>query len=204
MSAALSPVLTRVIGAKFTVAAGLAAIAGRSVAGLGHVHGRPRPTGTSCPGCCMIGLGAGLLLPTATNSVVGSVPQGDSGIGSATNTRVPPGRRRARRRRDRQRDVDPLPGPHDLGAGRPARAGRRRPDHPRLARRRPHRGASTSEVSVGALLALTARTAFMSGSGMAWASVPSSPSGALFSPWPRCRSRACPAPRRLPRAGARP
>ena len=33
----------------------------------------------------LIGLGAGLLLPTATNSVVGSVPQGDSGIGSATN-----------------------------------------------------------------------------------------------------------------------
>jgi hypothetical protein len=33
----------------------------------------------------LIGLGAGLLLPPATNSVVGSVPQGDSGIGSATN-----------------------------------------------------------------------------------------------------------------------
>ncbi len=37
------------------------------------------------PGLLLIGLGAGLLLPTATNSVVGSVPQGDSGIGSATN-----------------------------------------------------------------------------------------------------------------------
>ena len=33
----------------------------------------------------LIGLGAGLLLPTATNSVVGSVPQGDSGVGSASN-----------------------------------------------------------------------------------------------------------------------
>jgi hypothetical protein len=33
----------------------------------------------------LIGLGAGLLLPTATNSVIGAVPQGDSGIGSATN-----------------------------------------------------------------------------------------------------------------------
>jgi hypothetical protein len=33
----------------------------------------------------LIGLGAGLLLPTATNSVVGSVPLGDSGIGSASN-----------------------------------------------------------------------------------------------------------------------
>jgi hypothetical protein len=37
------------------------------------------------PGLLLIGLGAGLLLPTATNSVVGSVPQGDSGTGSASN-----------------------------------------------------------------------------------------------------------------------
>ena len=37
------------------------------------------------PGLLLIGLGAGLLLPTATNSVVGSVPQGDSGMGSASN-----------------------------------------------------------------------------------------------------------------------
>jgi hypothetical protein len=33
----------------------------------------------------LIGFGAGLLLPTATNSVVGSVPHGESGVGSATN-----------------------------------------------------------------------------------------------------------------------
>ena len=33
----------------------------------------------------LIGLGAGLLLPTATNSVIGSVPQRESGVGSATN-----------------------------------------------------------------------------------------------------------------------
>ena len=37
-------------------------------------------------GLLLIGLGAGLMLPTATNSVIGSVPQGDSGMGSATNT----------------------------------------------------------------------------------------------------------------------
>ena len=36
-------------------------------------------------GLLLIGLGAGLLMPTATNSVVGSVPQGDAGVGSATN-----------------------------------------------------------------------------------------------------------------------
>jgi hypothetical protein len=38
------------------------------------------------PGLLLIGLGAGLLLPTATNSVVGSVPEGDAGVGSATNS----------------------------------------------------------------------------------------------------------------------
>jgi len=37
------------------------------------------------PGLLLVGLGAGLLIPTATNSVVGSVPRGDSGMGSATN-----------------------------------------------------------------------------------------------------------------------
>ena len=42
--------------------------------------------GAVVPGLLLIGLGAGLLLPTATNSVVGSVPQGESGIGSASNT----------------------------------------------------------------------------------------------------------------------
>ena len=35
--------------------------------------------GDVMPGLLLVGLGAGLLLPTATNSVVGSVPQGDSG-----------------------------------------------------------------------------------------------------------------------------
>ena len=42
--------------------------------------------GAVVPGLLLIGLGAGLLLPTATNSVIGSVPQGESGIGSASNT----------------------------------------------------------------------------------------------------------------------
>ena len=37
-------------------------------------------------GLVLIGFGAGLMLPTATNSVIGTVPQGDSGMGSATNT----------------------------------------------------------------------------------------------------------------------
>ena len=84
VSALLSPILGRVIGLKFTVAAGLAAIAG----GLGQISAVSAVSTTYpdvVPGLLLIGLGAGLLLPTATNSVVGSVPQGDSGMGSASN-----------------------------------------------------------------------------------------------------------------------
>ena len=84
VSAPLSPILGRVIGLKFTIAAGLAAIAG----GLWQISAVSAATTTYqdvLPGLLLIGLGAGLVLPTATNSVVGSVPQGDSGTGSASN-----------------------------------------------------------------------------------------------------------------------
>ncbi|MGO9881941.1 MAG: MFS transporter [Solirubrobacteraceae bacterium] len=85
LSAPLSPIIARRIGIKLVVAAGLAAIAG----GLWQISAASTPAATYeavVPGMLLIGVGAGLLLPTATNSVVGSVPQGDSGIGSATNT----------------------------------------------------------------------------------------------------------------------
>ena len=84
VSAALSPIVARLIGVKFTVASGLTAIAG----GLWQISATSSLAttyGDVVPGLLLLGLGAGLLLPTATNSVVGSVPQGDSGIGSATN-----------------------------------------------------------------------------------------------------------------------
>ncbi len=84
VSAPLSSIIARIIGVKLTVAGGLAAIAG----GLLQIAAVSR-LGTTyadiVPGMLLIGLGAGLLLPTATNSVVGSVPQGDSGVGSASN-----------------------------------------------------------------------------------------------------------------------
>lgn len=82
--AVFSPFVARHIGVKFTVAAGLASIAG----GLWQVSAVSTVTttyGQVVPGLLLLGLGAGLLLPTATNSVVGSLPQGDSGIGSASN-----------------------------------------------------------------------------------------------------------------------
>ncbi|MGC9960569.1 MAG: MFS transporter [Acidimicrobiales bacterium] len=84
VSAALSPIVARLIGVKLTVAGGLAAIAG----GLWQVATVSAPSttyGQIVPGLLLIGLGAGLLMPTATNSVVGSVPRGDAGVGSATN-----------------------------------------------------------------------------------------------------------------------
>jgi EmrB/QacA subfamily drug resistance transporter len=83
--AVLSPVAVRAIGTKLTVATALAAVAG----GLWQISAASTGAtsyGDVVPGLLLIGLGAGLLLPTATNSVVGSVPQGDSGIGSAINT----------------------------------------------------------------------------------------------------------------------
>ncbi len=84
VSAAVSPIVGRVVGIKITVAAGLAAIA----AGLWQISAVSSLATTYMdvlPGLLLIGLGAGMLLPTATNSVVGSVPQGDSGVGSAAN-----------------------------------------------------------------------------------------------------------------------
>jgi EmrB/QacA subfamily drug resistance transporter len=84
LSAALSPILGRVVGIKITVAGGLVAIAG-GLWQISVVSSLATTYMDVLPGLLLIGLGAGMLLPTATNSVVGSVPQGDSGVGSAAN-----------------------------------------------------------------------------------------------------------------------
>ena len=83
--AVLSPILGRAIGNKLTVAGALTAVAGGLYL-ISALSTRLTSYGGAVPGLLLLGLGAGLLLPTATNSVVGSVPQGDSGIGSAINT----------------------------------------------------------------------------------------------------------------------
>ncbi len=75
--------LVRVIGTKLTMAAGLALIA----AGLWQISGATVTTtfaGTVL-GMVLLGAGAGLAMPTATGSVIGSVPETDSGVASATN-----------------------------------------------------------------------------------------------------------------------
>jgi hypothetical protein len=84
VAAALASKVARRVGIKLTAAGGLAAIAG----GLWQISAASTAAttyGDVVPGLLLIGAGAGLLLPTATNSLVGSVPQGDSGIGSAMN-----------------------------------------------------------------------------------------------------------------------
>ncbi len=83
VSAALSPRLVPIIGTKFTVAAGLAVVA----AGLGLLS---RTTtaggyGDSLAGMSLLGLGAGLIMPAAIDSITGTLPPEKIGVGSATN-----------------------------------------------------------------------------------------------------------------------
>jgi EmrB/QacA subfamily drug resistance transporter len=82
--APLSAVGVRLIGPKLTMAAGLAFIA----SGLYLVSGLTAGTGYGgiVAGMVLLGAGAGLALPTASGSVVGSVPRQHSGVASATNT----------------------------------------------------------------------------------------------------------------------
>ena len=81
--APLSSVLIRRLGAKITVTAGLLVVA----AGLLEVSGASTSTTYSgaVAGMTMLGVGAGLVLPSATGSVMGSLPSEHTGVGSATN-----------------------------------------------------------------------------------------------------------------------
>jgi Na+/melibiose symporter-like transporter len=81
--APVSPLLIRAVGSKLTAAAGLAIVA----AGLWQISGAT-VTSTyldTVAGMIMLGAGAGLVIPTATALVMGSVPRQDTGIGSAAN-----------------------------------------------------------------------------------------------------------------------
>jgi EmrB/QacA subfamily drug resistance transporter len=81
--APFSTLLVRAIGTKLTTAAGLLIVAG----GLWQISGATVTTtylGTVA-GMTMLGIGAGLVIPSGTASVMGSVPREHTGIGSATN-----------------------------------------------------------------------------------------------------------------------
>jgi MFS family permease len=85
VSAPLSPLVARILSVKFTIAGGLAAVAAGlwQISMISTVH----PTfGSVLPGMLLIGIGSGLMMPTATNSLIGSVPREESGVGSATNS----------------------------------------------------------------------------------------------------------------------
>ncbi len=82
--APLSTLLLRKIGPKLTVSAGSLVVA----AGLWQIS---QATAGSTfldvlPGMVMLGLGAGLVIPSATGAVMGSLPAAHTGIGSATNS----------------------------------------------------------------------------------------------------------------------
>ncbi len=81
--APLSSVLVRRLGTKPTVTAGLLVAA----AGLWQISGASVATtyeGTVA-GMVMIGIGAGLVIPSSTGAVMGSLPSAHTGVGSATN-----------------------------------------------------------------------------------------------------------------------
>jgi len=81
--APLSTAIVRGIGSKLTVSAGLAAIAG----GLWWSAAASTASATYggfVPGMLLVGCGAGLLLPTAADAILSSVPRAEAGIGSGT------------------------------------------------------------------------------------------------------------------------
>jgi predicted MFS family arabinose efflux permease len=83
--ALVSSGLVRRFGSKLTAAAGLLLLVG----GLAQEAAVATPTVTylvALPGMLLIGLGAGLLMPAATDSVLGSLAHDDAGVGSAANS----------------------------------------------------------------------------------------------------------------------
>jgi hypothetical protein len=76
-------VFVRLAGTKFTVVAGLLVIA----VGLWMDSGLSITSnyGDIVPGMVLLGIGAGLAIPAAIESVMGSLPRGDTAVGSATN-----------------------------------------------------------------------------------------------------------------------
>jgi EmrB/QacA subfamily drug resistance transporter len=81
--APFSIVFVRAAGTKLTVAAGLLSIA----VGLWQISGASVAATylDTLAGVILLGIGAGLAIPAATESVMGSLPRSDTGVGSATN-----------------------------------------------------------------------------------------------------------------------
>jgi dipeptide/tripeptide permease len=85
LGALVSSTVVRAVGTRYTVTAGLLAV----TAGVFQIAAVSSVTLTYIqvlPGMLLMGLGAGLLMPAATDSVLGTLPQADAGVGSATNS----------------------------------------------------------------------------------------------------------------------
>jgi EmrB/QacA subfamily drug resistance transporter len=81
--APLSAIFVRRLGTKLTVALGLASVAG----GLWQISTATVATTYSgvVLGAVLIGVGAGLVMPASVGSLMGTLPQEHTGVGSATN-----------------------------------------------------------------------------------------------------------------------
>jgi EmrB/QacA subfamily drug resistance transporter len=81
--APMSTLLVSRLGTKLTVSAGLLVAA----AGLWQISGASVATtyGGTVAGMVMIGIGAGLVIPSSTGAVMGSLPAAHTGVGSGTN-----------------------------------------------------------------------------------------------------------------------
>ncbi len=85
LGALVSPRAVRWVGTKFVTALALLCIVG----GLAQIAVISTVTATylrELPGMLLMGLGAGLLVPAAIDSVLGAITQADAGVGSATNS----------------------------------------------------------------------------------------------------------------------
>ncbi len=82
-AALLSTLIVRAVGSKATATAGLAAIAG-GLWWAAVVSSVTASYADLLPGTLLVGFGAGLLMPTAADSVLGSVPRAEAGIASGT------------------------------------------------------------------------------------------------------------------------
>jgi EmrB/QacA subfamily drug resistance transporter len=83
LAAPLSPLVVRAAGSKLTAATGLGSIAAGLLL-LSNASTLSATFASILPGMLLLGLGAGLLMPTAADSVLGSLPRQESGVGSAT------------------------------------------------------------------------------------------------------------------------
>jgi EmrB/QacA subfamily drug resistance transporter len=77
--------IVRAIGTKFTAATGLLLVSGGMIQ-IAIIASVTTTYTEVLPGLLLMGLGAGLLMPSATDSVLGTLAGDDAGVGSATNS----------------------------------------------------------------------------------------------------------------------